>query len=66
MGRYSPSTSYGHRIQHLGRDDYRISWTYDRYYHGSRLRFPQSRSRDTDHAGALRFAKKWDAQMPEA
>lgn len=48
----------------MGDDWYRLHWTYDRYYSGSRLRFPQGRSRDTDLAGAQRFAKKWDLSAP--
>ena len=59
MGRYSSSGSYSHRIQRIGRDFYRLHWTVDRYYQGSRLRYPRGCSRDTDEAGATRFAKKW-------
>jgi hypothetical protein len=59
MGRYRSSGSYGHRIQRLGGNFYRLFWTVDRYYSGSRLRFPRTGSRDTDEAGAHRFAKKW-------
>lgn len=44
---------------------YRLSWTIDRYYAGSRLRFPTTMRRDTDEKGARRFAKKWDIQFPE-
>jgi len=65
MSRYFSSGSYGHDIQRIGRDHYRLHWTYDRYYSGSRLRFPQGRSRDTDHAGAVRFAKKWGLDEPK-
>ena len=65
MGRYSPGYSYQHRIQRLGRDDFRLSWLVDRYYSGSRLRFPTRTTRDTDRAGAERFAAKWDVAMPE-
>lgn len=59
MSRYSRQTSYGHRIQHLGHGDYRLSWTVDRYYDGVRGRFPRRGTRDTDEAGAKRFAKRW-------
>lgn len=53
---------YGHRIQYLGADFYRLTWIYD-VKHG-RIRFPRVMTRDTDLAGALRFAKKWDVRMP--
>jgi hypothetical protein len=64
VGRYSPNLSRSHKIQRLCRDCYRLSWTVDRYYSGSRLRFPTRYTRDTDEAGARRFAKKWGAAMP--
>lgn len=57
--------AYGHDYRRIGWDHYRLSWTIDRKYSGSRLRFPTSYSRDTDLAGAKRFAKKWELQMPE-
>ena len=63
MSRFSSSGSYGHAIQHIGPDHYRLHWTVDRYYSGSRLRFPRGSSRDTDLAGAKRFAKRW--KLPE-
>lgn len=65
MGRYSSNESYSQSIQRLCHDCYRLSWTVDRYYAGSRLRFPTAYTRDTDHAGAVRFAKKWDLEPPE-
>ena len=65
MGRYSGNASYGHRILYMGGGDYRICWTYDRYYSGSRLRHPQSCDKWTDQAGALRFSRKWDVPMPK-
>lgn len=58
-------SSYGHRIQLIGHDHYRLSWIVDFKYPNSRLRFPRTMSRDTDEVGARRFAKKWGAQMPE-
>lgn len=64
MGRYSPSSSYRHSIIRLGPDCYRLSWVVDRYYSGSRLRFPTGYTRETDHSGAVRFAKKWDIAPP--
>jgi len=64
MGRFSKSTSYGHRIRIICGDIYRLSWTVDRYYSGSRLRHPRISERDTDKAGADRFAKKWNINIP--
>lgn len=63
MGRISGG--YGHSISKVAHDHYRLSWTVDRKYEGSRLRFPTSYRRDTDAIGALRFARKWDCEMPE-
>lgn len=60
MGRFSPSPSYNHGVSDIGHGCYRIHWTVDRYYAGSRLRHPQIKSRDTDRDGALRFIKKWN------
>jgi hypothetical protein len=60
MSRYTGAGSYGHRVRSTAYpDEFVIRWTYDRYYSGSRLRFPQCRERWTDRKGALRFAKKW-------
>lgn len=56
--------SYGQHIQRIAADHYRLSWTVDHKYPSSRLRFPRSHSRDTDKAGAKRFAKKWRLSMP--
>ena len=61
MSRFGRGGSYDQRIRKADwGGGYVISWTYDTYISGSRLRFPQTRSRETDHAGAVRFAKKWD------
>lgn len=49
----------------MGHDWFRLHWTVDRYYQGSRLRFPRGASRDTDFAGAMRFAIKWGLPMPQ-
>lgn len=59
------SGGYAHRIAYLGHDCYQISWGYDLKFIGSRLRYPKRMVRDTDKAGAERFAKKWQLQMPE-
>lgn len=63
MGRYSTNKSYAHRCRHLGAGTYRISWTNDRYYKGSRLRFPTRTERDTDEVGARRFCQKWGVEI---
>lgn len=64
MSRFRSSGSYGHSIFRIGHDHYRLCWTVDRYYSGSRLRFPRGSSRDTDLAGAKRFAKRWGLVEP--
>jgi hypothetical protein len=64
MSRHSSSGSSYHAIQRIGPDHYRLSWTVDRYVRGSRLRFPTTSTRDTDLAGAIRFAKKWEIDPP--
>lgn len=56
--------AYGHRIQRIDDDFYRLSWTVDHKYANSRLRYPRAMSRDSDAAGAKRFAKKWDLELP--
>lgn len=65
MSRYSSSGSYGHKIQNLGHGDYRLFWMVDRYYTGTRGRFPRRCQRDTDLKGAQRFAKRWKVKIPE-
>lgn len=57
--------AYGHNVQRIDHDHYRMSWTIDRKYRSSRLRFPTSFTRDTDEAGAKRFAKRWELPDPE-
>ena len=64
MTRHRPSGSRSHKAQRLFSDCYRISWVVDRYYQGSRLRFPTRYSRDTDEEGARRFCKKWGVEFP--
>ena len=66
MGRYTPEHSYGHRIQLDPWGGYTISWTVDRYYRDSRQRHPRRYRRETDRAGAERFAKRWNVLMPES
>lgn len=65
MSRHRSAGSYGHAISRMGHDWFRLHWTVDRYYQGSRLRFPRGASRDTDFAGAMRFAIKWGLPMPQ-
>lgn len=65
MSRFNSSGSNDHHIKQLEPDWFRISWTVDRYSAGSRIRNPSGQSRDTDEAGAKRFAKKWDISMPK-
>lgn len=65
MTRHRPGGGYSHRISKIMEGWYEISWTYDRYYDGSRLRHPTGMRRQTDEAGARRFAKKWGVPMPE-
>ncbi len=66
MASLRQAKSYGHSIRRIGPDHYRLSWTHDRKVAGSRLRFPTTIRRDTDRAGAERFAKKWGITPPEA
>ena len=56
--------AYGHAIRRIGPGHYRLSWTHDRKVAGSRLRFQATIRRDTDRAGAERFAKKWGVTLP--
>lgn len=56
--------AYAHNIRKLMYGTYRLSWSFDMKYSGSRLRFPRTVTRDTDRAGAERFAKKWGCPMP--
>jgi hypothetical protein len=56
--------SYSHRIRQIDIDHYRLSWVVDFKYPSSRLRFPRTFSRDTDEAGARRFAKRHECPMP--
>jgi hypothetical protein len=67
MGRFRPSSSYGHGVECLSafHGEYRLHWTVDRYINGSRQRWPTKGRRDTDKAGAERFCKKWGCKMPE-
>ena len=64
MSRHSGTKGYGHKIYCLGHGAYRLTWQWDKYYSGSRLRFPQGLHRDTDRAGGEQFAKKWGCSMP--
>ncbi len=63
MSRFNIGASK-HHIERVGRDHFRLSWTFDTYLGGSRLRWPRTIRRDTDLAGALRFARKWNLPAP--
>ena len=65
MSRHRSSGAKGFRIQRIGHDHYRLSWVVDRYYEWSRLRHPTGYKRDTDEAGARRFAKKHGIEFKE-
>lgn len=52
--------SRSHKVREISHDHYRLSWTVDRYYRDSMLRWPRTATRDTDEAGAKRFAKRWN------
>lgn len=64
MSRHRSVGSYGHWIEDRGHGDFRLHYTVDRYYAGSRLRYPRHYVRDTDQQGAERFAKRWRVEMP--
>lgn len=66
MARHRSSGSHGHHVRKIGPDHYRLTWAVDRHYSGSRLRHPVTYRRDTDLAGAQRFARRWSLQRPEA
>lgn len=66
MGRYSEQKSYNHRIDYVGWLTWRMYWTVDRYYSGSRLRYPTQFSRDTDEEGARRFCKRHELDFPRS
>lgn len=57
--------SRDHRIRKVSStygEYYVISWTVD--VHRGKFCDPSSRSRTTDLAGAVRFAKKWNLEIP--
>lgn len=65
MGKVNGSKrAYGHDWRKIGIDHYRLSWSFDVKLQGSRLRWPRTMTRDTDEAGAIRFAMKWDLDPP--
>ncbi len=53
---------YSHRVRYIGWGVWRISWVFDTKHR--RIRYPRTLSRDTDLAGAQRFAKKWNLPLP--
>jgi hypothetical protein len=64
MSRHRTAKSVGHRVKLVGPDHYRLSWVVDFYYPSSTLRYPRMFHRDTDYAGAVRFAKRWRIDAP--
>jgi len=59
-------SSYNHHCHLTSWGYWRMSWTVDRYYSGSRLRFPRVATRDTaDEKAARRFCKKHNIPFPE-
>jgi len=64
MSRHRSASSYSHAIRLIAPDHYRLFWTVDHHYASSRLRHPRGHSRDTDLAGAKRFAKRWGVEVP--
>jgi hypothetical protein len=65
-GKTVASRGYGHAWKKVGDHEYRLFWTVDVMTPGSRVRDPSPRARNTDYAGALRFAKKWNLKLPPA
>jgi hypothetical protein len=65
VSRHSSSSAYGFKTWQIGHDHWRMSWTVDFHYASSRLRFPRGFTRDTDFAGAQRFAKRHGLRAPE-
>lgn len=56
---------YGHQIRQLGPNRFIISWVWDKRYARRGIRYPRRMARDTDTAGARRFAKKWNLTFNE-
>ena len=56
------SGSFAHRIRREREDEYVISWRTEVKL--GRLRSMSTHSRDTNTAGAMRFAKKWGCEFP--
>ena len=52
-----------HRVSFISDGVWRLMWTVDRYYAGSRQRHPRVAWRDTDREGAQRFCAKWGIPM---
>ncbi len=64
MSRYSEHKAYGFKCIKFSWG-WRISWTIDRYYQHSMLRFPTGFHRNTDEHGARRFCKKHGLEFPQ-
>ncbi len=64
MSRFNSGGGYGHSVaESLWPDsgEWTISWMYDHYDHYSR--YPRTIERETDEAGAVRFALKWELPL---
>ncbi len=57
MSVHPPSGSYNHRVRREREDEYVVSWIV--YRKIGRLLARTRYSRDTNEAGARKFAKKW-------
>jgi len=64
MSSLASKGSYNHHAREIGPDHWRLSWTVDFKHEGSRLRYPRVYTRDTDLAGAKRFARRWGLAEP--
>jgi len=65
-GRYKAQHSYNHDCSYIAGGSWEIRWTVDRYYAGSRLRFPTTYRRIADESGAKRFCQRWNVEFPPA
>lgn len=66
MSRYRSAGSHSQSVSNPAWGCYRLHWTVDRYYAGSRLRHPRSCHRDIDLAGTVKFALRHGCyRMPD-
>jgi len=57
--------SYGHRINVLPNGIFKLSWQFSAQAWSSDKFYIRTMTRNTDKAGAMRFAKKWKIQLPK-